>query len=394
MAKAVISSVMNERDESIAAPRQEEQLMSTTVEPGSLDESLRGRLWAGIAKPLAAVEQRLHAELTSRCAEVDPLVRYSAQFGGKRLRPALLLLAADSLGSIGDDHVVLGTVVEMIHTATLIHDDVIDEADTRRHLATVRARWDNQTSVLLGDFLFSHAFFLASTLGSTVACRWIGQATNRVCEGEMRQKLSRGAWDLGEAEYLEIVEAKTAALCEVSCRLGAHFAGATTEQVNDLAEYGRLLGIAFQIADDLLDVVGEESVVGKSLGTDLEQQKPTLPVLRALAALSPSRRDELRTWLCRPTEQRPTGQRPTGQWPTGQGVTQQAEERSFDARRDLARRREVVRSVIEETGAAESARQTAREHAAAAAEIVERLPVSQSRTILLRLAEFVVDRPH
>lgn len=365
--------------------------MSTTIEPGSLDESLRGTLWSGIAPSLAAVEQRLRAELTSRCPEVDELVRYSGQLGGKRLRPALVLLAADSVGNLGPDHVVLGTVVEMIHTATLIHDDVIDEADTRRHLATARARWDNQASVLLGDFLFSHAFYLASTLGSTVACRWIGQATNRVCEGEMRQKFRRGTWDLAEAEYLEIIESKTAALCEVSCRLGAHFAGATREREQELAEYGRLLGIAFQIADDLLDVVGDESIVGKSLGTDLQQQKPTLPLLRALAAVPDTRRKELLAWLSSPVEGLEATidshlKRPSAT-PDSTGL-------NSAVRGELAARRDAVRQLLESTGAAESARQTARQYAASAAEIIERLPNSGSRAVLLRLAEFVVDRPH
>ena len=172
----------------------------------------------------------------------------------------------------------------MIHTATLVHDDVLDEAQMRRHLATVNARWDNEASVLLGDFLFTHAFYLASTLDSVHGCRLIGRATNIVCEGELRQKGSRGNFELTEDEYLEIIEAKTAELTAVSCRLGALFAGAADELVEQLDGFGRDLGIAFQIADDLLDVQGEEQTTGKSLGTDLEKQKPTLPIIRALEA--------------------------------------------------------------------------------------------------------------
>jgi octaprenyl-diphosphate synthase len=181
----------------------------------------------------------------------------------------------------------------MIHTATLVHDDVLDEAVMRRHLATVNARWDNEASVLLGDFLFTHAFYLASTLDSVIGCRLIGRATNIVCEGELRQIGSRGNYDLTEGEYLEIIEAKTAELTAVSCRLGALFAGASDEQALQLDGFGRDLGIAFQIADDLLDVQGEEKSTGKSLGTDLAKQKPTLPIIRALEVATPDDRQEL-----------------------------------------------------------------------------------------------------
>ena len=175
----------------------------------------------------------------------------------------------------------------MIHTATLVHDDVIDHAGLRRHLATVNTRWDNEASVLLGDFLFSHAFYLASTLDSPLACQAIGRATNIVCEGEMRQKGSRAEFSLDEATYLQILDAKTAELCACCCELGAHFSGAQASAIRRLAAYGRNLGIAFQVADDLLDVLGDEATVGKSLGTDFAQQKPTLPVIRALQVAQP-----------------------------------------------------------------------------------------------------------
>ena len=146
----------------------------------------------------------------------------------------------------------------------------------------LNSRWDDEASVLLGDFLFTHAFYLASTLDSVVGCRLIGRATNIVCEGELRQKGSRGNFELSEAEYLEIVEAKTAELTAASCRLGALFAGADEKLVEQMDGFGRDLGVAFQIAADMLDAFGDERTTGKSLGTDLEKQKPTLPVIRAL----------------------------------------------------------------------------------------------------------------
>ena len=170
----------------------------------------------------------------------------------------------------------------MIHTATLVHDDVLDGASIRRHVATVNAGWDNQTSILLGDYLFTHAFHLLTTLNDARVCRLIGEATNRVCEGELRQGLERGNLALTEAEYLDIIDAKTAELIACCCRLGALHSGAPSAVVDSLARYGRWLGMAFQIADDLLDLVGEESVTGKSLGTDVEQQKLTLPLIHLL----------------------------------------------------------------------------------------------------------------
>jgi octaprenyl-diphosphate synthase len=246
-------------------------------------------IYGPIENELADVEQLLRAELRSDYPSVDELVRYGCLLGGKRMRPALLLLVAKATGKIAPAHITLGAVVEMIHTATLVHDDVLDEADTRRHLATVNARWDVKSSVLLGDFLFTHAFYLASTLDSTWACRQIGRATNLVCEGELRQKGCRGDFDLGEAEYVEIISAKTAELCACSCQLGAHYAGASVEAVAAMTGFGRDLGVAFQIIDDILDLLG----TGKSLGTDLEQQKPTLPIIRELHCANPSQQTEL-----------------------------------------------------------------------------------------------------
>ena len=251
------------------------------------------QLYAPILDDLHKSELILRKEMRSKFPYVDELVRYGCLLGGKRLRPALLLLSAQATGKVNEQHLILAAVVEMIHTATLVHDDVLDEAEVRRHLATVNARWDNEASILLGDFLFTHAFYLASTLESTAGCRLIGRSTNIVCEGEIRQKGSRGNFEIAESEYLEILEAKTAQLCACCCELGARFSGASSVTVHQLAEYGRYLGIAFQIADDLLDLDGDEGTVGKSLGTDLNKQKPTLPIIRTLAAAATADRVEL-----------------------------------------------------------------------------------------------------
>src|SRR5690606_11367056 len=160
-------------------------------------------------------------------------------------------------GGIRPEHKVLAAVVEMIHMATLVHDDVLDDAETRRHVATVNSRWNNETSVLFGDYLFTHAFHLAASLETTYACRVMGRATNRVCEGELSQVHERGNFDLTEAAYLEILAGKTGELCAVGCRLGAHYAGCSEPIATALERYGRALGIAFQISDDLLDLMGD-----------------------------------------------------------------------------------------------------------------------------------------
>jgi octaprenyl-diphosphate synthase len=238
-------------------------------------------LFVPIAADLEEVERILHESWLSSLPCVAQLVEHLDHYRGKRLRPALLLLTAQACGQVGRAHHTLAGVVEMIHTATLVHDDVLDSASIRRHVATINAGWGNQTSILLGDFLFTHAFHLASTVDAR-ACRLIGEATNRVCEGELLQCSEGGNLNLREEEYLAMIEGKTAQLTACCCRLGALYSGMPAEIVESMSRYGRWLGIAFQIADDLLDLIGDESTTGKSLGTDVEQQKLTLPLIHLL----------------------------------------------------------------------------------------------------------------
>jgi octaprenyl-diphosphate synthase len=268
--------------------------MSTVRLPHVDLQQTLAALYGSVGGELRRVDARLSDELHSDHPRADEVIRHGIRLSGKRLRPALLLLAGQAVGQLNDDHITLAAVVEMIHTATLVHDDVLDEADLRRHVDTVNARWNNETSVLLGDFLFTHAFYLASTLESTYACRTIGRSTNIVCDGELRQTLSSGDVNLSEDDYLAIVEAKTAELCACACELGAHYAGGDRDTVERLAAFGRNLGIAFQIADDLLDLEGNESATGKSLGTDLAKRKMTLPLIHARDTLEAGER---RTFL-------------------------------------------------------------------------------------------------
>ena len=329
----------------------------------SRPEDVRRRLadvYRPIAAELAEAERIFAAELGSRFPFVQQLVTHAADFRGKRLRPALVLLTAKACGGTRPSHPVLAAVVEMIHTATLVHDDILDESSLRRHASTVNAEWGNEAAVLLGDYLFTHAFHLAASLETTLACRLIGRATNLVCEGEMQQVHHRGDLELDEADYLEIVRGKTAELTAVCARLGAHYAGADPDTVNALDAYGRDLGVAFQIADDVLDLWGEEQTTGKTLGTDLEKQKLTLPIIRLLATADPGLAAEVRALLRRPGP---------------------------DARARL-------RPLLEASGALEFAWERARDHAESAREALAILPDSEARAILAALPGYVVRRAY
>ncbi len=315
--------------------------------------------WYGpIAADLEEVERVLAQTLETARPGVARLIGHLRHYRGKRLRPALLLLTARACGRVTPAHHLLGAVVEMIHTATLVHDDVLDSAAVRRHVPTVNAAWGNQASILLGDYLFTHAFHLSSTLGDAEACRLIGEATNRVCEGELHQICERGNLGLSEADYFAIIDAKTAELTACCCHLGARYSGMSATVVERLAAYGRALGVAFQIADDLLDLVGEERTTGKSLGTDLEQQKMTLPLVRLLAQSSPERAGRIRQILRSPGNHK----------------------------------RESLQPFFRDSDALDYARACALDFAARARAELDCLPTSECRTILERLTERVVQR--
>jgi octaprenyl-diphosphate synthase len=269
---------------------------STGGERVSVPDGLRA-LYAPAAQELESVERILQQELSSQNSFVDRLGQHGFRLGGKRLRPALVLLSAQACGRIQPEHLTLAAAAELIHTATLVHDDVLDEAAIRRHLDTVNARWNNEVSVLLGDYLFARALCLTSSLDDNFACRAIAETTRRMCEGELRQIENRGNYALSEADYFEIIAGKTATLIACCCRLGAHYAGAPPETCETLARYGHGLGVAFQIADDVLDLLGEEATVGKSLGTDLLKQKATLPLIRLFETVDPQQRQQIRSLL-------------------------------------------------------------------------------------------------
>jgi octaprenyl-diphosphate synthase len=310
-----------------------------------------------VAEELDQVERILNNTLGPYRSSFGPLVQHLKHYRGKRLRPLLLLLVAKACGKVTPSHHVLAAVVEMIHTATLVHDDVLDDASTRRHVRTVNARWGNKVSILFGDLLFTNAFHLSSTIGDARACEWIGEATNRVCAGELRQTTERGNLDLDEDAYFTIVEGKTAALTECCGRLGAVYAGADPETVKRLAGFGRDLGIAFQIADDVLDLTGSEKTMGKTLGTDLAQRKLTLPLIYLFERLSDDDAGRCRRLL-------------------------------KDEHDDLG----YVFEMLRETGAIEAARLKAEAFAEKAREALNDLPNTDARDVLEAIAHWAVRR--
>jgi len=249
-----------------------------------------------IASELRAVDALFARELTSELTHVNALVTYVSKFRGKMLRPMLVLLsglAAGDEGGVMEEHITLATVVEMVHVAALVHDDVLDDAEIRRQGATINHLHGNEAAVLLGGYLASHAYHLCSSLDSQAAARLIAHTTNLVCEGELIQNFNRNNWRLDEKTYYLIIYRKTAALTEACCRLGAMTSTQAAARIEALAEYGRKIGLAFQIADDILDICGEQATVGKSLGTDIEKGKLTLPMIHFLKHAPVSRREAL-----------------------------------------------------------------------------------------------------
>lgn len=279
--------------EALASPLKKPTMTSKSRAPAVSDRAsssaaqaakrILARLYAPIAGDLARVEERYRAELSSDDPYIATLLEYIEDYSGKKLRPALLLLAGRACGKVTEDHIILGAVAEMLHTATLVHDDILDEALLRRKRASINALAGNEVSVLLGDHIFSHAFEVSLRCSTTEGARQFSRAMAVTCLGEVMQVNNRNNFDLDEAKYLKIIDGKTAELYATSARLGAHYAGAASDVCEAFYSYGMQLGRAFQIMDDLLDLLGEEALVGKTLGSDVEKGKPTLPLIHFLS---------------------------------------------------------------------------------------------------------------
>ena len=235
-----------------------------------------------IAAQMQAVDALIIERLASDVVLINQMGHYIVRNGGKRLRPALVLLSAGVCGHSGEDVRLMAAIVEFIHTATLLHDDVVDESDLRRGHETANAVWGNEASVLVGDFLYSRSFELMVELDRMRVMEIFAHTTNLIAAGEVMQLMNINDAETTEARYFDVIERKTAKLFEAACQLGAVTSDASAEQEAALAKYGLHLGNAFQIIDDVLDYSANEDVLGKELGDDLAEGKPTLPLIRAM----------------------------------------------------------------------------------------------------------------
>jgi octaprenyl-diphosphate synthase len=313
---------------------------------------------APIELALGRVIEIFDAELASELPFVRRLVEHVHDYRGKLLRPRLVLLTASAIGDLRREHLTIAAVVEMVHMATLVHDDVLDEADVRRRTATINRLAGNEAAVMLGDFLISHAYHLCSSLGSVRIARRVAAATNTVCEGELMQIHHRGNYDLTEEAYIEIIRRKTGALTGVCCELAAAACDASEKTVHRMATFGSDLGIAFQIIDDVLDLTGSTQQLGKSAGRDAQMGKLTLPVIRYLQRAPSSQRDRLMAVLQNPSE--------------GHSA--------------------AVRQLLQDTDALDYATNLARTYIDSALSQLSDLPDSEAKQSLIFAAQFVIDR--
>ncbi len=313
-----------------------------------------------IEADMRAVDEVIRARLDSDVPLIRQVAQYIVGGGGKRMRPMLLLLSAGAFGYGGPHRHELAAAVEFIHTATLLHDDVVDESELRRGRATANALFGNSAAVLVGDFVYSRAFQMMVEVDSLRVLRVLADATNVIAEGEVMQLVNCHNPDIEEQGYLEVIRCKTAKLFEAATRLGAILGGAPRDQEDAVADYGTHLGTAFQLIDDVLDYSGEQAVIGKNVGDDLAEGKPTLPLIYAIKHGTPQQ---------------------------AQLVRHAVEE---GGRGDLAAVVEAIRS----TGALDYARAQAQRETRAACEALGSLPHSRQRDFLLQLADFAVTRSY
>lgn len=242
-----------------------------------------GDSWKAIIEPidpfLQSVSHRLTKQVTTFEPDLAPYAEYALNGNGKHLRPALVALTANAVGKLTDAHVTVAVIIEMVHLATLVHDDVMDEAEIRRGRLTLAANWGNEIAVLFGDCLFAQALKLAASFPTPDICRAVAMATNTVCSGEILQTQHRRDFEFTREKYFKVLEMKTAELFALSCELGGCLSGTTPEQRLALRQFGLAFGTAYQVHDDCIDLFGSEASAGKSLGTDLAKGKLTLPVL-------------------------------------------------------------------------------------------------------------------
>lgn len=316
-------------------------------------------LFPVLASDLAEVDRVIRARLSSEVGLINTISDYIIGAGGKRMRPVLLLLVARALGYRGTQHhYLLAAVVEFIHTATLLHDDVVDESDLRRGRSTANAAFGNAASVLVGDFLYSRSFQMMVEVDDMRVMRVLADATNTIAEGEVLQLMNCNDPDVDEARYLQVIRYKTAKLFEASSQLGAILCHAAPAIEGAAARYGRHLGTAFQLIDDMLDYSGDTGAIGKNVGDDLREGKPTLPLIHVLGHGTADERQMVR-----------------------EAIENGSTERQHD-----------VLAAILRTGGLDYTRQRATEEAAIARDALAALPPSAYRDALLYFATYSVER--
>ncbi|MDK6075814.1 octaprenyl diphosphate synthase [Massilia varians] len=304
----------------------------------------------------AVIRQRLQSEVSL----VNQIAEYIISAGGKRIRPVLVLLLANAYGYKGTAHHELAAVVEFIHTATLLHDDVVDESSMRRGRQTANALFGNAASVLVGDYLYSRSFEMMTSLDNMRVMSILSRATTVIAEGEVLQLLNMHDPDVTHESYLKVIRSKTAKLFEAAAELGALVGGADDEQIAAAGEYGRSLGTAFQLIDDVLDYAGDAAEIGKNLGDDLREGKPTLPLIWLMENGTPEQRQLVRSCI------------------------EHGDEEQFEA----------VLAAVTSSGALDYTRQQAEQAARRAAEAISGLPESVYKASLQQLCSFAVDRNH
>ncbi len=315
-------------------------------------------IYALIQSDMQAVDTVIRARLHSEIVLVRQVAEYIVAGGGKRMRPALVLLAAGAAGYSGPYHHMLAAVIEFIHTATLLHDDVVDESSLRRGRETANAEFGNAASVLVGDFLYSRAFQMMVEAGNMRIMQVLADATNIIAEGEVLQLMNCHNADIDTSEYLQVVRYKTAKLFEAAARVGALLGNSDETVERGLAAYGMHLGTAFQIIDDVLDYSGDESSIGKSLGDDLAEGKPTLPLIHAIKHGNAAQSDSVRLAI------------------------------ESGGRADFS----TIIEVVHETGGLEAAREVAIREIKLAKQAIAALPEANYQYALLELADYAVTR--
>ena len=325
--------------------------------PGSVNGI--GHVFELCADDMAAVDRLIRQSLESDVVLIRQIAEYIIGSGGKRLRPMLVVLAARACGYRGPHHVTLAAIIEFIHTATLLHDDVVDESKLRRGQESAHAVWGNAASVLVGDFLYSRSFQMMVTVDSMRVMDVLSNATNTIAEGEVEQLLNMHDPEVDEQRYFSVIEKKTAKLFEAACQLGAVLTG-RVDLEDALALFGRELGTAFQVADDVLDYMADAATLGKNVGDDLAEGKPTLPLIRARTCVG----EQERAWI------------------------------DATIRLGGLERIDQVVELIRRSGALRDSMAVARERAAAAAGSIAQLPDSPWKQAMLDLAAYSVARDH